>query len=73
MHFGQKGNLAYVRPQFTRVLVDRVKELGGKPFLTDANTADKIKALHPDCQYEKSLIHGEALGLGTRKYKLIKL
>ncbi len=38
VHFGEKGNLAYIRPQFVRRLVDRVKSLGGKPFLTDANT-----------------------------------
>jgi hypothetical protein len=38
VHFGEKGNLAYIRPQFVRRLVDRVKGLGGKPFLTDSNT-----------------------------------
>lgn len=38
VHFGEKGNLAYIRPQFVRRLVDRVKGLGAKPFVTDANT-----------------------------------
>ncbi len=38
IHFGEKGNLAYIRPQFVRLIVDKVKEAGGKPFLTDANT-----------------------------------
>ncbi|MDK2887604.1 MAG: uncharacterized protein PWP72_482 [Thermoanaerobacter sp.] len=38
IHFGERGNTGYIRPQFIRRLVDRVKELGGKPFLTDANT-----------------------------------
>ncbi|MTI81957.1 MAG: DUF362 domain-containing protein [Firmicutes bacterium] len=38
VHFGEKGNLAYIRPQYLRQLVDKVKELGGNPFLTDANT-----------------------------------
>ncbi len=38
MHFGELGNLAYLRPNYARTVVDIVKELGGKPFLTDANT-----------------------------------
>lgn len=38
LHFGERGNLAYIRPQFLRRLVDRVKARGGRPFLTDANT-----------------------------------
>ncbi|MDO9123163.1 MAG: DUF362 domain-containing protein [Deltaproteobacteria bacterium] len=38
LHFGEKGNTAYVRPIFLRKVVDRVKEYKGKPFLTDTNT-----------------------------------
>lgn len=38
MHFGEPGNLAYLRPQWARVVVDMVRERGGKPFLTDCNT-----------------------------------
>lgn len=38
LHFGEKGNTSYIRPQFIRRVVDRVKEGQGKPFLTDANT-----------------------------------
>ena len=38
MHFGEPGNLAYLRPNYARAVVDVVKELGGKPFLTDCNT-----------------------------------
>jgi uncharacterized Fe-S center protein len=38
LHFGEQGNTAYVRPIFLRRIVDRVKELGGRPFLTDTNT-----------------------------------
>jgi len=38
LHFGEKGNTAYVRPIFLRRVVDRVKQYGGKPFLTDTNT-----------------------------------
>lgn len=38
MHFGEYGNLAMLRPNYARVVVDYVKERGGKPFLTDCNT-----------------------------------
>jgi uncharacterized Fe-S center protein len=38
IHFGEPGNLAFLRPNFAKVVVDRVKELGGMPFLTDCNT-----------------------------------
>jgi uncharacterized Fe-S center protein len=38
LHFGEKGNTAFVRPIFLRRVVDRVKQYKGKPFLTDTNT-----------------------------------
>lgn len=38
MHFGEPGNLAFLRPNWARCVVDEVKRLGGKPFLTDCNT-----------------------------------
>ncbi|MDR0908809.1 MAG: DUF362 domain-containing protein [Spirochaetaceae bacterium] len=38
IHFGEPGNLAFLRPNFARVVADRVKKNGGKPFLTDCNT-----------------------------------
>lgn len=38
LHFGEYGNLAFLRPNYARVVADLVKELGGKPFLTDCNT-----------------------------------
>ncbi len=38
LHFGEYGNLAFIRPQYIRVVVDQIKKHGGKPFLTDSNT-----------------------------------
>lgn len=38
MHFGEMGNLSYLRPNYARAVAEVVKELGGKPFLTDCNT-----------------------------------
>jgi uncharacterized Fe-S center protein len=38
LHVGELGNPNYVQPFFVHEIVRRVKELGGKPFLTDSNT-----------------------------------
>ncbi len=38
MHFGEPGNLAFLRPNYAKAVADYVKDLGGKPFLTDSNT-----------------------------------
>lgn len=38
IHFGEPGNLAFLRPNYAKVVADKVKELGGMPFLTDCNT-----------------------------------
>jgi uncharacterized Fe-S center protein len=38
IHFGEKGNSAFIRPIFVRRVVDDLKKLGAKPFLTDSST-----------------------------------
>jgi len=38
IHFGEPGNLSFLRPNFAKTLADRIKKLGGRPFLTDCNT-----------------------------------
>ncbi|GHV37507.1 4Fe-4S ferredoxin [Spirochaetia bacterium] len=38
IHFGEPGNLAFLRSNFAKVVADRIKALGGMPFLTDCNT-----------------------------------
>ena len=38
MHFGELGNLSFLRPNYAKAVADRVKQCGGKPFLTDCNT-----------------------------------
>lgn len=38
LSFGEHGNLTYLRPQYVRPVVDEIKRLGGRPFLTDSNT-----------------------------------
>ena len=56
IHFGEPGNLAYLRPNYSKVIVDLIKSKGGKPFLTDCNTlyvGRRKNALeHMDAAYE---------------------
>ena len=56
MHFGELGNISYLRPNYARAVVDVVKALGGKPFLTDCNTlypGSRKNALeHMECAWE---------------------
>jgi len=56
LHLGEPGNLAYLRPNYSRVVADVVRKLGGKPFLTDCNTLyvgrRKDALEHLDAAYE---------------------
>lgn len=38
IHFGEAGNLAFIRPNYAAHLCKMIRERGGKPFLTDSNT-----------------------------------
>ena len=38
LHFGEKGNTAFIRPIFLRRIVEEIVSLKAKPFLTDTNT-----------------------------------
>lgn len=38
LHFGESGNMAYIRPPYVRRVVEMIKRQGGRPFLTDTNT-----------------------------------
>ena len=53
MHFGELGNLAFLRPNYAKAVADICKEQGGLPFLTDCNTlypGSRKNALeHLDC------------------------
>lgn len=56
LHFGELGNISYLRPNYSRAVADVVKEFGGKPFLTDCNTmypGSRKNALeHLECAWE---------------------
>ncbi|HIW58414.1 MAG TPA: DUF362 domain-containing protein [Candidatus Anaerobutyricum avicola] len=56
MHFGELGNLGFLRPNYAKAVADVVKEMGGLPFLTDCNTlypGSRKNALeHLQCAWE---------------------
>ena len=56
IHFGEPGNLAYLRANYSKVLVDLIRSQSGRVFLTDCNTlyvGRRKNALdHLDAAYE---------------------
>ena len=38
IHFGEPGNMAFIRPNYAARLATLIRELGAKPFLSDCNT-----------------------------------
>lgn len=56
IHFGEPGNLAFLRPNYAKTVVDFIKDNGGKAFLSDCNTlyvGGRKNALdHMDAAYQ---------------------
>lgn len=61
IHFGEPGNLSFLRPNYAKVVADVVREFGGRPFLTDCNTlyvGGRKNALdHLDSAYGNGFSH----------------
>jgi len=38
LHFGEEGNTGFVKPEYVRLVSDRIKKKGAKPILADTNT-----------------------------------
>jgi len=84
LHFGEKGNTAYIRPPFVRQIADRVRALGAFPFLTDANTlyvgtrADSVSHLHTAVEngFSFSVVNAPLIiadGLRGASYAAVKI
>lgn len=58
LHFGEPGNHAFIRPIFVRQVVEVVRELGGKPFLTDTNTLYKGQRANAVDHLESAIYNG---------------
>ncbi|MDR2142189.1 MAG: DUF362 domain-containing protein [Deltaproteobacteria bacterium] len=58
IHFGEPGNLAFLRPNFAKTVADRVKSLGGLPFLTDCGTLYVGRRTHALAHLEAAFENG---------------
>ena len=47
IHFGEPGNLAFLRPNYAKVVADVVKELGGRPYMWAAEKMPWIISTAP--------------------------
>jgi uncharacterized protein len=78
-HVGELGNPYYVQPCFVHDIARRVKEAGGKPFLTDSNTAYHAQRNNAYDHMTTALTNGfnmapfiVADGLKSENYRLVK-
>ena len=58
LHVGEAGNDAYVSPVLVRQIVDRIKQAGGRPYLTDTNTLYSGSRHDAVSHLETALAHG---------------
>jgi len=58
VHFGERGNDAFVPPMFIRTIVDKIKKKGAKPFVTDTNTLYKGGRMNAVDHLETAVMHG---------------
>ena len=79
LHVGELGNPYYVQPCFVHDIIRRVKEAGGKPFLTDSNTAYHAQRSNAYDHMITALMNGfnmapfiVADGLKSENFQLVK-
>jgi uncharacterized protein len=79
LHVGELGNPYYVQPCFVHDIIRRVKEAGGKPFLTDSNTAYHAQRSNAYDHMIAALMNGfnmapfiVADGLKSENFQLVK-
>ncbi len=65
VHFGEKGNTRYVPPEHIRPIIDTLRPLKGKIFLTDANTLYRGMRLNASDHLQIAKEHGFGV-LGTK-------
>ncbi len=79
LHVGELGNPGYVQPFFVHDIVQKVKEAGGKPFLTDSNTYYLAQRHNAYDHMQTALMNGfnmapfiVADGLKSENYRTVK-
>lgn len=58
LHFGERGNTRYLRPIFVRPIVEELKSIGAKPFLTDSNTLYRGARANSVDHIETAILNG---------------
>lgn len=58
LHVGELGNPSYVQPFFIHYIVQKIKQVGGKPFLTDSNTLYLAQRHNAYDHIQTALMHG---------------
>lgn len=58
VHFGERGNTAFIPSYYVRRVVDKIKEHKGRPFVTDANTLYVGSRSNSVDHLETAAIHG---------------
>jgi len=58
VHFGEDGNLNFLSPLFVRRMVERVRDKGGEPFLTDTTTLYGGRRFRANTHLELAKDHG---------------
>ena len=58
LHVGELGNPYYVQPCFVHDIIRRIKDAGGKPFLTDSNTAYRAQRNNAYDHMNTALMNG---------------
>jgi len=78
LHVGELGNPYYVQPFFVHDIIRRVKEAGGKPFLTDSNTLYHANRSNAYDHMNNALMNGfnmapfiVADGLKSENYRVV--
>ena len=69
MHFGEEGNTGYVSPRYVKIILEGLKDLKTKSFLTDSNTLYKGRRLDSKSHLALAKEHGfsyEALGVPVK-------
>jgi uncharacterized protein len=79
LHVGELGNPYYVQPCFVHDIIRRIKDSGGKPFLTDSNTAYLAQRNNAYDHMNTSLMNGfnmapfiVADGLKGENFRIVK-
>jgi uncharacterized Fe-S center protein len=58
IHFGERGNDSYISPTLIRYIIDKIKDTGANPFLTDTNTLYYGKRHNSVDHFKTAILNG---------------